>query len=187
MMRSVSQCRQPRPQCGGMTLVEMTVAMAIVALLALAGLAVATNLSRGRRLDERKTAAATIVENVEAILATDIRNATKYRTRAGAVELLTRASLDTDTLELRHLPVTVVYEVREIAGTKWLVRRQRDGGKDVLTELVCRNVAGLTLKAVGAGSKRSSRTWRQVPASVEAVVEFEDSSRPALRVWFRIR
>ena len=170
----------------GMTLVEMMVALAIVSLLTGGALSVATSLSRGRRLDERKTAKAAIAEGIEAVLAADIRNAAKYRTRSGGIELQTRASLDVETFALSHLPVTVIYETREIAGDRWLVRKQRAGGRDVLTELVCRNVASVALKPIG-GSARSTGALREMPPSVEIVVEFTDSSRRPVRTRYRIR
>ena len=70
---------------------------------------------------------------------------------------------------------------------KWLIRRQREGGKDMLTELICRDVGGISLTPGSASSKASVRIWRQLPASVEVVVEFEGPGRPPVRARFRIR
>jgi len=171
----------------GMTLIEMMMALAIVGLLTAAALTVATNLSRSRRLDATRTTDAAVAESIGGLLAADIRNATAYHLQAGGIELQARASLDAETFEMRHLPVTVIYEIREIADARWLVRRQQADGKDVLSELVCRDAAAVTLRPIDGDSKRSSGTWRPLPACVEVAVTFEDSNRPAVRGRFRTR
>ncbi len=174
----------------GLTLIELSVALAISALLAAAALRAATTLARVEAI-ERGSAEATDSDGpVRRLLRTDLVHAKRYRTTKNGLELESWAMLDEQTLAIEHLPGTVTYPVQAIDDTPWLIRRQRRssaGDAEDFDELVCPGVKRVALETSGSPAGRTGPGgWRTVPAAATMVIEFSDSagaeSRPELRL-----
>lgn len=169
-----------------MTLIEVLAALAIVSMLTVAALRVATRLSRTGAFIRRRAEASALEIGLENLFASDILHADRYVNTGEGLSLETHASLEAGTLEVRHIPGRVTYEVRTIDGRKWLVRVQQVGDGPRHAELICAGVSGVNLIGGGRRSSAAGRTvWRAVTSPTVVRVQFADSARPELRLRFR--
>jgi len=180
----------------GLTLVELMVTLAIVAMTAVAALAVVTDLSRVEGMERHRQQEVTWLAPVRDLLASDLAHATQYRVSEGGFVLRAQASLDAATLEQRHLPAAVQYVVRRIGARPWLMRFERPetAGND-MAELVCPGVRGLLLEpvpqdaatpaAAAPAAPTGPDAWQNVPAAVVVTVVQDGAERPS--VAFTIR
>ncbi len=170
----------------GMTLIEVLAALAIVSMLTVAALRVATRLSRTGAFIRRRGEASALEIGLENLLASDILHADRYVNTRGGLSLETHASLEAATLEVRHIPGRVTYEVRTIDGRMWLVRVQQVGNGPQHAELICAGVSGVNLIGGGKRSFAGGRAaWRAAPSPTMVRVQFADPARPELRLQFR--
>jgi hypothetical protein len=124
----------------GFTLVELLAATVLSALLMVTLLMVVASLGRERTAIAKRAATQTPPGVVE-LLRWDLLSARSVRMKDGTMTLSGFGSLDRRTLApISHRPVDVVYEVRELGGESWLVRRQIEKGQRPLTELICAGV-----------------------------------------------
>lgn len=123
----------------GFTLVELLAATVLSAVLVVAMLLIVAGIGRDRREIARRAAADVPAELIE-VLRWDLLSARAIEFRENGVLLSGYGSLDRQTLSpLSHRPAEVVYQVEELAGRPWLVRRQQEPGKPktASAELVC--------------------------------------------------
>jgi prepilin-type N-terminal cleavage/methylation domain-containing protein len=128
----------------GLTLIELTVALALAAGLAVAALTATVNLRRAQAAWDRPDPGAN-GESLRRLLACDLLHADGVRKVRGGFELRCMAALDPETLDVRHLPAVVAYRVREVDGTHWLTRTQASQTGGDLCELICCGVESISL------------------------------------------
>ncbi len=132
-----------RTRQSGFTLVEILAATVLSALLVVTLLMVVASLGRERTAIAKRAAAQTPPGLVD-LLRWDLLSARSVRTKDGVMTLTGFGSLDRRTLApVSHRPVDVVYEVRELGGESWLVRRQVEKGQRPVAELVCAGVRAI--------------------------------------------
>ena len=152
----------------GMTLLEITAALAILAMVASAALSVCSNLLRSQRVREPQTQAAKLHQGLTDLLREDLLHADGWRGTANGFAIQTHASLDGGSLERSHMPSEVVYQCLEIEGNWWLMRLQRSG-RSTHTELVCQGVSGIDI--VGQRQSAAAGQWLAVPDCVKVQVQ----------------
>ena len=165
----------------GITLVEVTLALAITALLAVGVLSVVTACTRGDRLDQSWQTAAQRQATLTGLLTTDLSHARRVLKTATGFQLDSRASLD-QTMELQHLASTIVYEVRQIGSRTWLARTQQLPSEAASRELVAAGPKTIEIAAVG-GRDLSVGRWTSLPEAVTVTVTW-DGADPVI-VAFR--
>jgi len=162
-----------------MTLIEVSVALAIAAAIGAAALAVSTTVSRGQTVDQQQLAASSLEANLQGLLLMDLANASHFRNTDNGFALLANARLDAVTFEFQHLPTTVFYEKQRIGPRSWLVRRQEftDKGEHVMTELICAGVGTVGLQSVEpveqADEKANEQGWLELPSATTVTVGFD--------------
>jgi len=159
-----------------MTLVEMVVALAIMALLAVACMHVTTHMAQAQRAAESRRNDSVWDAALREALAADLLQASHVRPTADGFQVRTLAHLDGRTMAMKHLPVTVAWEVhRTEGGTPLLVRTQRVEDADDAasragrTDLACAAVTRVALVPADAARKLQS-TWQEMPESVTVEV-----------------
>ena len=166
----------------GLTLVEVTLALAITALLAVGVLEVITACTRGDRLDRRWQTSVQRQAALAELLTTDLSHARRVMKTAMGFQLDSRAALDAQTMELEHLPSTVVYEVRKIGSRTWLSRTQQLTDQAPSRELVAAGPKTLEIAAVGGRDLPAGR-WTSMPEAVTVTFTW-DGADPVI-VSFR--
>ncbi len=172
----------------GLTLIEMSCTLAIVGMLTAACLRVVVSLSRSAALMESRHGAATLEAGLAKLLAADVLHAERYMALKDGQQLAlqTRARLERETLKLRHLPCQVTYEVRQVAGRNYLLRRQQMPNQRDWIELVCRDAARIEL--ICLGEKRLAReSWRAMPKTATVKMHFDDETQVELEFHYRLR
>jgi prepilin-type N-terminal cleavage/methylation domain-containing protein len=159
----------------GLTLVELTVALALSALLATATLAAAAQMAKGEKQAPSKNEDAQA--RLKALIEMDIVHGQSWRATKDGLMLQTWACLDGKTREMSHRPVTVMYAVHHIGGRSWLWRRQQ--GQQTADELVCPDVESVTIQAK-ARSVGPASNWRALTDEVS--VELLPTGQP-VRKW----
>ena len=176
-----------RRRCG-LTLVELLAALAVTALLATATLAIVSRMGRAHR----SAVLADVPDGTHSaageLLAADVALARRYRNTETGFELQTYASLQRESYEGEHLPVTVSYEVPRPESAD---RIDADSGRRsvlVRRQVSCPGLAGATraglrgLVAVdvdrvrigkpgkpnrpGASGRRETGEWKALPETV---------------------
>ncbi len=193
--------RHNRRPPAGLTLIEVTVAMALTGVLMAAMLRVVTRLSRDPAIRGTISDQRLLADRLYGLLAADVVHAERYRVEkgekspAGASEkgfsLQTRSSLAAKTLELRHLAATVTYELRRVGSETWLVRVQQAGGGEPTAGLICSGVRAVRIassadgKAAGAAAgtpararARAKKGWKSLAEITDVTVEFADGRAP---------
>jgi type II secretory pathway component PulJ len=169
--------RTTRP---ALTLVEITVALAILAMLAVATLRAVTHLARSQRRQDAHARATERGKPLEALLEADLLHAERIRLadRGGGFEVEGLAQLEPETLHLAHRPAVVRYELREAGGRTWLVRIQQCGGEKPRAELVTGGVHSMAATLEGGGGredeKKANDKWVARPERVTVTVHYED-------------
>jgi len=164
---------------GGITLIEITLALAIASVLTISALRATISLARGQDVEEGLEAVETLSIAVKQILQVDLQVADECKSIDGGFALRTRSTLEAGTLVRRLRPAIVRYEVITIGPRSWLLRTQVADNKK-LTELLC---AGATrVQLVQAG-----RDWHEMPEAIEAVVELADRPDEPITLRCRIR
>lgn len=175
----------------GFTLIEIVVALAISAMLAIAAMGVVAGLARSERAQGRSRSRESLEAGMRGLLARDIRQADQYRTTQDGIELHTWQALDPATLDGLHLESVVGYKVAETSRHMWLVREQKSEIGGNLTELVCRGVTAVRLDAsvtdnttllpaasgkappaAAAAKPQDDGKWKKMPPAVTFTVEF---------------
>lgn len=159
----------------GLTLVEVTLALAITALLAVGVLSVVTACTRGDRLDQSWQTAAQRQATLTELLTTDLSHARRVLKTATGFQLDSRASLNPQTMELEHLPSNVGYEVRQIGSRTWLSRTQQLPDQTLSRELVAAGPQTVEITKTGGGSDLPADRWTSLPEAVTVTVTWEGS------------
>ena len=180
----------------GLTLIEVTVAMALTGILMAAILKVVARLSRDPAVRGEVTAGSLQADQLRSLLATDLVHAERFREnkdktgtdrKAAAgkgFSLQTRALLAAKTLELRHLPSTVTYDLRTVGSVNWLIRTQTTGRGESMTGLVCRGVHSVRIESPGNEKAKPDRQgWRAAGPVLDVTVQFQDG-RPDVSFSF---
>lgn len=146
--------------------------MAIVSMLMVAAMTVAANMARAEARALAKHDDTWLREPLRELLTMDLLNATSCDKTERGYEIQTAASLDPTTMELRHLPNAVQYELRPHRGSSWLVRTQHPltAGPDV-AEVVCSGLKDFQLESVTAADGTTTTT---------VSIEFSDPKRRSL-------
>ena len=138
----------------GFTLLEMLLALMVSAMLMTGVLAVVTGLdARGLASGATPQAEAErMADTVEAwvrLLREDLANATVGAGRENELTLTGYAALAGPQRERTHRPARVVYRIEDVAGRRWLVRRQTVldllSNDNTRCDLVCRGVRRFAL------------------------------------------
>jgi len=168
----------------GLTLIELMVTLAITAILVTAALGAITTLTRLDKADQARDEATSIAPRVRTVLETDLTHAKRFATRDSGFVLQTVAAVKADSMELEHLPTTVTYTVRQVAGRQWLVRSQRSEiGSDCFTELVAPDISGIQI-ASEADRNRAKQRWQALGPKTTVTVTFDTGGRvPAAFVF----
>ena len=169
-----------------LTIVELTVALAIAGMLLAATLRVTSSLTRRGDWVKRRGESVGLREDIERVLAGDVVNADRCRNIEDGLVLETRACLDGEALELIHLPCHVRYQVREAGGTHWLIRTQQSLDGKTHSDLVSPAVTGISLDWLDGAGPGLDR-WRPMPAMTEILVAMGDGDPQELRFNFRIK
>lgn len=160
----------------------MVVSLAIVSMLMVAAVSVVRGLSSAERRDQAGHEANRLSAPLHDLLTSDLLHATGFsKTRSGYV-LRTCVAMDRLTLEPRHLPAEVEYQVRTVGSRRWLVRIQGSAinGQD-LAEAVCGDVKAFTLESEGGDAERDQDGW----TAAVATIQFEPPGREPLRCSVR--
>ncbi|HOF17626.1 MAG TPA: hypothetical protein PK082_01860 [Phycisphaerae bacterium] len=152
-----------------MTLIELTVALAVAAMVAAAALAVTSRLSRFSPGGDAAESAGFVNESLQKLLAWDLQQSRRYRNvsnrdgQAG-LELEGFGDIQAGTMQTKRLPVVVRYEVIKVNDEPLLVRRQQSQGAQPFTECVCRGIAAIRLlepDRTNGDSKEND--WKALP------------------------
>jgi len=154
----------------GLTLVELTVALAIAGMLAAATLRLTGRLARRSSLLDSGRREACLTDGLRRVLACDVLNAESFCITRDALSFRTHAALSSGGPAggLASEPAEVVYRVVQVGGAGWLVRGQRMQDGRQAAELVCRGAAGISLDA--GDSKTQAGRWRPMPDRVGVAV-----------------
>lgn len=165
--------KKPQPRNHAVTLIELTVSLAIVAMLMVAAMSIIRGVSRAEAQASRRHEQSWAEAPLRELLVCDLRNAQSYTPAVGGGQLWTMVSFQPGTMELHHLPVVVQYQVRRIASVNWLVRVQRamTPGQD-MAELVCSGVKTFGIQTKGPTG---------APGFFAATVEFDTPGRKTLQ------
>jgi prepilin-type N-terminal cleavage/methylation domain-containing protein len=158
----------------GFTLVEVMATTAIVGLLLTATLGVTVNLSRSTAILEPRHERDSLADRLDSLLETDMVHTVRLRRDKDAVELQSRQSLDAKTLAPAHVPSTVRYEIKEIEGRRWLIRRQTTGSRAELVSLLCPDARKIGIEAPGLQNADGDRKWTAMDEVATVTVEFAD-------------
>lgn len=165
----------------GFTLVEVLLTLAITGILMVAAVTATVRLRRAHRQTRAAHRRSTPHEPLRALLAADLLHATEYRALERGFALRGRASLRPGSLELQHIEAEIRYELREVGGSRWLVRTQRTGAEEPSAELVCGGVAAARLAAEGKDAPEG-HDWEEIPDDVAAVIEWQADGRAPFRM-----
>ncbi len=153
----------------GLTLIELTVTLAITAMLITALMSVTMRISRAELAIDPSDTQAEFGPAMESLIRLDFGHAVQFRLTPFGINLQTAASISTEDHEIKHLRSTVYYEVIRVNGVNWLTRRQvtETDGKESL-QLVMPNVASMAL--VDLISPETGKTsWRRLPTQPLAI------------------
>ena len=169
-----------------MTLVEITVAMAIAGLLMAGVLGAVRALARDGMATALPHDQAVTEAGLRNVLEADIMHARRYRATQKGFELETTCALDPATMEIDHVPAVVAYEIRQAGKRTWLVRSQTSGIQKSQIELVLADVKAIAIRqspeATSQDASVSDQTpveagrWRPVPTGLAVTVELLDWS-----------
>ena len=176
--------RKPRREA--LTLIELLAALAIVSVLTAGAFRVTGQLSRSGKVIQARQDSSTLETGLKNLLAADVHHADRYKSDVSKLSFEMHASLDAKTLEIRHIPSNVTYEIRSFEGRNWLVRTQKLTNLPLHTELVCPDVSKIVLKDSG-GRSSTRRGWKAMPDKTTIEIHFENSHRPELRFQYRLR
>ena len=132
------------------TAVELLAATALAAALMLVVVRVIGSIGRAQRDVAAGPSDAWKADLLDT-LRRDLANARDVRPEGGRLVITGVGSLDRDTLSPGHDAVTVVYELRSLAGREWLVRHQSPAPGDSSggagwTELLCPDVSAFAVE-----------------------------------------
>jgi len=153
----------------GLTLIELTVTLAITAMLITALMSVTMRISRAELAVDPGDTQAELGPAMDSLIRLDFSHAVQFRLTPFGIDLQSVASLSETDCEITHIRSTVYYEVIRVNGINWLSRRQvrETDGKESL-HLVMPNVVSLAL--VDLISPETGKTsWRRFPTQPLAI------------------
>lgn len=156
----------------GLTLVEIVVALAIMALLAVGVLQAVTHLARTSRQQQTDDPAADRQEALRHLVEMDLGHAERVKRTETGFEVEGLARLDRRTLALVHQAATVSYAVQVIGESRWLIRTQQAHGQKTSGELVASGVSQVTIEARGGAGKLPLGQWAGMPEQVTVTITF---------------
>lgn len=171
----------------GMTLIELLVALAIVALVTAGVLGVVTNLSRGQGNRRQELLASRMENGLEKLLRIDFQHATKLQRQGNGFLLTSDAGLAEDTRELEHLPCEIRYEIKTIAERNWLLRYQKhttSQQEDESVEAVCADVKEIQIEIPEEVETNQQMKWETVPKTFVIHFVFTDTKKEPRSVAF---
>lgn len=156
----------------GLTLIELMAALAVSGLLVTAALTAATTMGRVDAA-ERGRIADDPPSSLRDVLATDVGHAREYRVADTGFSIRTWATLDVGTMELQHRPTTVTYYIVELAGRRWLLRRQQaDDHVDPRVDLAAPDVVSIHLSVEDEAAANVDSPWRPMQTVATVTVTF---------------
>jgi len=158
--------------------------LVIVSILTVAAMRVTINISRAHALEQTRDRASALEPRLDELLRMDTGHADGWRHTSDGFELRSLSAIDRDSLRLAHLPVTVRYEVRQIGGVSWLVRRQGRQGK-IFNELVCSGVSDVGLDSLVADGEPEK--FNDMPQTMTIVVKFKKHGNSPLKFTYRTK
>lgn len=166
---------------GGLTLVELAVALALSAVLVTAALAAAAQMAKGQRQAQPAQADDQAVARMKDLISLDLLHGQSWRPTKEGLAIQTWTCLDGRTRAMSHRPVTVTYEVRRVGDQSWLWRRQQGREKaDDLIDLVSGGVDRAALQVRSRPTGPAS-DWRALPD--EVTVELSGVNGCRWTVW----
>lgn len=173
-------------QRAGLTLIELLASLAIVSVVAVASLSVATRLAKSAAHDRTASRYERTAAALSRLIELDLAHAEGYRITDEGIELAARAALDPATRAVDHVPARVTYAVRLVAETPWLVRIQRIGSGEPTAEPVCSGVTALSIRPAGEDAKPPAEgQLAPMPEEADVLAVFtcgaRDNDRPILR------
>lgn len=174
------QRRRPRL---GMTVIELLVATTLAAMLMVVLLAVLGTIDIQRR-ELLENAPQPLWHNRLADQLTwDMTHASRLNWREGRLDLHGLGSRDFDTGTATHRPAHVVYFIRQIGETSWLLRRETHLSDLTLAkprvELLCAGVSSITLQSLSE-TQISLRQSAPVPSSMRLELRGGEQEEP---IW----
>lgn len=129
-----------------LTLVELLASLAIVTMLVVAALGVATSLARSelaiRKMADGKEA---LRPALKSLVGADLVHAHRWRTVGNGFALQAHMRLTSKALRLEHVPSVVTYRVRRIDQVPYLVRVQETAPDPPQAGLVAAGVTDIVL------------------------------------------
>ena len=172
---------KPTQNNKALTLVEVMLALVIVAMLAATTMMVVGNITRSEARARTQHDDSWLLSPLRDILTADLVHAGEIDKTPKGFSIQTQVSFDAATLERKHLPTTVDYAVRKIGSRNWLVRIQHalTAGQD-MTELICSGVRSFNVEKVDPADAEAASQ----PACSGTVVTVEfDSAQSAPLVF----
>ncbi len=126
------------------TLVEVLLAITIMAALMAATVRIMYVLRNSAAAIEKRDIYLKFDSRLKALLDMDMAHALSVEKADDGFAITSLASLDKQTMDLRHIPSAIAYEIITIDGRKWLIRSQLTNDSNVpLAELVCADVVNI--------------------------------------------
>lgn len=158
----------------GLTLVEMSVALALSSALLLAALSFTSRLGRAAKADRRLDKTAQRDRVLAEVLEHDLRDALQVRQQEQKWQLRCQSRLVPETLDRVHLPSLVTYRLRTLNGKPWLVREQQlSPDQESMVLLVAEGIDEMTLLS---DREPVGSQWKDYPKRLEIAVRWQDSA-----------
>lgn len=164
----------------GLTLIELTVTLAIVSMLTATSLAVVAKLSRIGRVDAGQLTADSLRDRLTALLSPELVHIQQFRNTLTGFTMDTLSAIDPKTMQRQHRPITVAYDIVTVGERRWLVRRQTENIIPAFTELVARGISDIHIQDATSDEPADLDTWARPLVAVRVTVTFDDERTPPL-------
>ena len=150
------------------------VSLAIVGILTVATLKVVAGLSRCAELNRQSHPANLAQGRLKDLLTMDLLHARRYRSTPTGIELGGYYFIDPQSMEAKHLGVSVIYELKTVADQTILLRRQRPENQKEVKELASSSVTALSVRPAAKTNTPPlpAGAWRSMADAVIVTVQW---------------
>ncbi len=168
-------------------MIELMVTLAIASLLTMAAFAVTANLWRSQQAAQEDHDQAMLRQRLQDILRVDLCQMQNWQVTDKGIALQSMVALSEKDMDVRHLPVTVYYEILPAGSGTVLVRRQMIG-TDQQTNIVCPDVQSIRLEAkTRQENPGPPASWRPRADGMVAIVVLGGAAPGELSLDFQFR